>query len=505
MTGAPDDPRSRRAGRYLFLLTLCAYLLLNNGVVQTDDVAHTLSAARGLVTTGSPTVTTPIVPGGGAARGADGMAYAPHGFGMTLLFLPVAALDRVVDPAASAWLVPFLASFLNAFLGAAAVWLFFRAALLLGARVGPAVWGSLLFAFASSWFVYATLSFDAVPAGTALLAAVVALLRWSFGTRAGVGLLVASGTCAGLAVLIRLDSLVVLVPVGLGLLAWSWHREPGVRQALLSAAAWTTPILAALAVTGVYNDVRFGSPLDDGHRLDPFTKLTNPLLDGLAGQLVSPGKSVLLYTPLLLLALVGGRALWRRDRVLTAVVLGMTVLSLGFHAKLMNWPGDLAWGPRFLVPLLGLWLLPVPLLLERWHTWRPSARWAVAAVAAVSVVPQVLGVGVSNFFVTQYTWASARTPQQQWEVAATPLLHHARALVGVYPYPPPDRQGGRFDVWPLNRPALPGSPPASVLLAVPLLLVGVAGGAAGLAAFSRGRRQRAPGEPVPELVPTAGR
>ena len=492
-TGKPSRSGSDRAqSSWLFLLVLCAYLLLTNGYLQTYDVEHTFSASRSLVADGSFTVTTPVIPGGGAARGADGRAYAPHGIGMVVLYLPVTVLDEVVDRQVRPWLVPFLASFLSAVAGAIGVLAYLWLMRVLGVARGPALAATLLFAFASIHFVYSHLSFDVVPTSTVLLLGLLAMTRWAREPSAPIGWLLASGSAFGFSVLIRLDSVLVVAAAGVGLLAWALRRG-GPACAVLAAAVWAAPLVAALAVTGWYNRLRFGSYLDDGHALDPQTKLDTPLLEGLIGQLASPGKSIFLYTPLLVLAVLGARALYRREPVLAAVVALATVLSLLFHAKLVNWSGDLAWGPRLLVPIVGMMLLPLGPWLEQWRPWRRPARGGVVLVVAVSAAVQVLGIGMYVNKVMDSNPGYARKPEAHAVLASTPLRYHAVALAraatgrapyltvstgGTYPDPPVP-----FDIWPLNRQHL-GLPP-SVLLGVPLLLVGGLAGALGLVRTTR--------------------
>ncbi|MFO7539764.1 MAG: hypothetical protein R6X32_17125, partial [Chloroflexota bacterium] len=77
------------------------------------------------------------------------------------------------------------------------------------------------------------------------------------------------------------------------------------------------------------------------------------------GQLLSPGKGLVFYTPAILVALGGLIPLWRRQRAV-AVAIGVTMLTLAAaYATYNSWYGGLSWGPRFLVPALPLLLLAV--------------------------------------------------------------------------------------------------------------------------------------------------
>jgi hypothetical protein len=101
--------------------------------------------------------------------------------------------------------------------------------------------------------------------------------------------------------------------------------------------------------------VRWGSALDFGHhRPDEAFDFPAPL--GLYGLLLSPGKGVFLYAPILLLAFVYAGAMWRRGRAEVVLVLGITLGYLALYCRWYDWMGGLAWGPRFLVPLIPLWV-----------------------------------------------------------------------------------------------------------------------------------------------------
>jgi hypothetical protein len=167
-------------------------------------------------------------------------------------------------------------------------------------------------------------------------------------------------------------------------------RQGGWRRTLTAVLAWGLPLAAGAAAVGWYNWFRFASVWNDGHGDDPNTTFHTPLLQGLAGLVASPGKSLLLFSPVLLLALLGVPRLLRRHRALAITCLAIALVNLLLNARLTNWTGDDAWGPRFTVPVMGLMLLPILGWFEA-----PPRRWRTAltaAVCTVSVAVQLLGV-----------------------------------------------------------------------------------------------------------------
>lgn len=120
------------------------------------------------------------------------------------------------------------------------------------------------------------------------------------------------------------------------------------------------------------------------------------LAQGLYGLLLSPGKSVFLYSPVLVVGLAALPAFfrWRLPEAVLCVVLVATQTLLA--AAQPAWHGDPAWGPRYLVPVIPFMLLPVAawLRFEGWHAhadkWRRSLLLTMAALGVAVQLPGVL-------------------------------------------------------------------------------------------------------------------
>ncbi len=189
--------------------------------------------------------------------------------------------------------------------------------------------------------------------------------------------MVIGGVAAGLALLTRLLHLLFVVPLA-GAMLRSATRDSGSPRAPRWRAflLWAFPVLAATAAIGLANFVRFGSVLETGYGAEA-SSFDAPLLEGLAGQLVSPGKGLLWFCPAVLLGLAGFRGLWRRSPWVAGTILSGSVLLLLATSKYYQWHGGGCWGPRFLVPLLPLWLLPAAEVFSRWGSLAAfGARWS---------------------------------------------------------------------------------------------------------------------------------
>ena len=115
------------------------------------------------------------------------------------------------------------------------------------------------------------------------------------------------------------------------------------------------PLALAVAGVGCYNVARFGSPFDTGYRTAAWDV---PPWVGLAGLLVSPGKGLLWYCPPVVLGLAGAAPLMRRRPRATILLGSVAGLYLLVHSVYNHWHGSGAWGPRLILPIVPLLLLP---------------------------------------------------------------------------------------------------------------------------------------------------
>ncbi|MBN1287733.1 MAG: hypothetical protein JXB47_20200, partial [Anaerolineae bacterium] len=184
--------------------------------------------------------------------------------------------------------------------------------------------------------------------------------------------------------------LAVALPAFAGLgVRWTRAR---IRQLLWILGAGALA-LAALAVPAGYEMVR---------RLAGANLEWVP--EAVGGYLISPGKSIFVYSPALLLGLAGVVALARMHR--WRYVLAPLLLLAGFvlgYAILQNarWFGGQGWGARYMTPVTGMLLLPALPIFEPVLEGQASrvTRAAVVALVALSVAVQIIGVAIP---VTRY-------------------------------------------------------------------------------------------------------
>jgi hypothetical protein len=179
--------------------------------------------------------------------------------------------------------------------------------------------------------------------------------------------------------------------------------------------------LAALAISGWYNWLRFGNPLTTGYL--PEERFATPFFEGLYGLTLSPGKGLFWYNPLLLAALAAWPAFYRRHRPEGLLVAAVVLSNLTFYASWFLWWAGHAWGPRFLVTILPFAVLPLAPVLEA-ATRRRVLAIALGALAAASVAVQLVGVAVDfNLYLEEvFAELGLYHPATLFDPAYSPLL-----------------------------------------------------------------------------------
>lgn len=193
---------------------------------------------------------------------------------------------------------------------------------------------------ATFWWPYSKLDFTESLVTTTFFAAFL-LLR---GQRTFLGF-----ACAGFMMLLRSDSALLI----LLLLVWHVGKFRNWRTLALAAAG----VLPSATLFAVINFFRFGTVFDHGYANETFT---NPLLVGLYGILLSPGKSVFLFSPPLVLGFLGWRIFRQHFREDAFLFLTVFIIQLFVYSKWWDWSGDDSWGVRFLC--LSVVLMTIPMI-----------------------------------------------------------------------------------------------------------------------------------------------
>jgi len=229
------------------------------------------------------------------------------------------------------------------------------------------------------------------------------------------GLLVGLGV--GLAVACR--PVDVVLAAGFVVALWQVRRR---------ALGWMAAFAALpLLLLALYQWRVFGSPLATGYGAEATEGWSAPLLVGIPGLLLSPGRGLLVHAPILLLSVV---ALVRAGRGCSPrwfLPLGLSVaLFVCVMGRWYVWWGGASPGNRMLsdaLPILGLALACG--LRETWA--RRSLRAPIVAAAALSVATQAsLTFFVDTPYYVQVMRLGSEEHPRPWSMDTHPLV--ARVL-----------------------------------------------------------------------------
>jgi hypothetical protein len=233
-----------------------------------------------------------------------------------------------------------------------------------------------------------------------------------------------SGVAMGWAFLVRPSAALFFPIVGLFVLVTAW-RDRGLAAAVRSGAAWGVAAVGMLAVNGLFAWWRFGSPVDLGYQT---VYQNHPLVDGAVNQLVSVGKGLVWFAPVVVLCVAGAVLAWRRSAPVVVLLTLCFTANLVFYARVPFWGGDNSWGPRYtLIGLASVVPLAAGCCVRRW------GRVGVGALGVVGLVlPMLMGALVS--FNTVYVEATrelgpgGETPAIRFDLEWQQILRHAGML-----------------------------------------------------------------------------
>jgi hypothetical protein len=448
----PGD-RTRRAGgrrRWLippalavFLVLAGIYLLTSGGHTYSYDEETMFGLTISIVERGS--IVVPTCPGCAVLRSIpmpEGRNYSRYGPVQSLVAIPPYLLARALaagDDAATWVGTRYAATLLSALATAAIGALLYALVRRLGYRHGIALTTALLYGLGTQAWPRAK-TFFADPLTTLLI--MLAVYCWwrldqfdegkRRATRA-IGWAVGIALSCGLAVGVKFGAGIILPVFGLAGAFSVWRRwrarelAPAdvVRVALAAAVTLAIP----LALVGFYNWVRFASPFETGYGgREVGAVQQGNWREALPGLLISPGKGILLFSPIIILGLLSWWPFARRHPRLALLAAALSVEHVAFYARVPQWDGGTCWGPRYLDFIVPLLVLPVAAGLDWLRSQSRAVRVAVGGFAGIIIVlaltVQLLGVLVN--FDTGYN--AVTTGRRYWTLANSPPLVHARFL-----------------------------------------------------------------------------
>jgi len=180
-----------------------------------------------------------------------------------------------------------------------------------------------------------------------------------------------SGCAAGCAFLVRPASLVA-IPCYLIYIIVKKRGKESAKKLLKGASFFLGGFIPFLFMYFVYNFLRFGSIVETGYGQG----FTTPLWVGVVGHLFTPGKSIFLYNPILIIAVIGFYEFIKVKPYEALLVALVFLAHLLLYSKWEVWMGGMCWGSRFLMVTFPYLVLSSGFLLSK----RGRMWWKISLV-----------------------------------------------------------------------------------------------------------------------------
>lgn len=324
----------------------------------------------------------------GTYVGKNGKTYSRTGIGYSLALLPSVALTDVAYkiynisppehfPLESGWLILFLASFTNAFFGSVLGVILFLYLNSIGLSIKQSSLLSLGAILATNLWIYTKHSLAHMMFITFLTLSFFLIKKYSQTKQ--IYLLILSALSFGILAITYNQTFILAIPplviYYLLLLkkniSWNIFVKKAIKDLLLFSLV-TAPFLIILSwiETIKAGQINYGNPLT----LTAFTvKLFKDLplgviFEGIFGQLFSPGRSIFLYSPILLIPVIFWHKIKSNIKPELIVLILLSLLYIVFmttqydigkegQGYVTYWHGESSWGPRYLTPLLPFGIL----------------------------------------------------------------------------------------------------------------------------------------------------
>ena len=333
--------------------------------------------------------------------------YSFYGLGQSICMIPFAALSLAIEK--TSLTSPYLSDLIGQFLassilfptiGALLVWIFYLVLLSLGYGPAVSIFTSLVFGFSTMIFHYSVCTQEQSQIALLLTLAILFMVRyhrrqsfidaWLF--------CVALGAC----LIFRPTSIVMIYPLYLIVVAIEVFKQEK-NGALGIITKWfyagVCGIVPFVIFYGWYNLVRFDDIFETGLGLSIRTTWGGPVFENrslstLSAMFFSPGKSIILYNPILLLLPVAMYTFYRRHKAVALAIAAAIIGNFAFYSFHVPWAGDYAWSIRYQVPILPFLILPLVVLFN--GTLKSLAKTLVILLIIVSTIIQLSSV-VYNF------------------------------------------------------------------------------------------------------------
>jgi hypothetical protein len=366
----------------IFLFFGMFYFVSAKGYMQSSDSVFSLKTADALLSRGDFAITAAAQEKDYVFETAAGKKYSKYGIGLALLWLPIVAVAKLISVFAAVKVVSimdFLVSFYNIGFGAGTCVLFFQVLRFYKVRNEVAVSVVLCLGLATMCWRYSVWELSEATQMFFLLLAVYGVLR-----NTAKSILTASGALSAL-VLLKVVYL-VFIPL---FFAYCLSRNRAEKKTRLKtlASLLAAPCVAVLLLC-LLNQAQFGGTFETGYGREAFGFSFANMLGKTGYLLFSFDKGVFIYSPVLLAGTFGFYEFMKISRREAFFFISIIAAAVFLFASWHSAGGGWSWGPRFLVPFIPLWLLPVYFVFDKGK----FARAVMVIVILISSFIQIIGV-----------------------------------------------------------------------------------------------------------------
>ena len=388
----------------IFVTNLIIYSLFNYGGIRSPDSEIVFRTTESLILRNEFAVPEPIDwENFGLSPGTDNKRYSIFGPGESILATPILKIayfleahNLIIDrstipisfhvmannqlageyfiesqppPSMNGQYIRFIVSFFNSFIGAISGVLFYYLILMFTRSKMIGFFVAFIYSFGSMIFSYTGTFFSEPLCTLFIIISFLFIIKNETGVddvKKSYRNYFFSGLFLGLAIVTHISA-VLSVPFYYMIIMGQNSRIKILKLKGLDIRVYTLQhgLLIFCILLLYYNYTRFGSIFETGRAVPHvhYAIYSNPLL-GLYGLLISPGKGLLIYSPIVILSLIFWKKFHKYYPHLSIAILGMFIIRLFFIASRSDWHGGFCLGPRYFVIIMPFFFIPIAIGLK---------------------------------------------------------------------------------------------------------------------------------------------
>lgn len=408
--GNPDHYKMKKN---IFLAFLFFFMLVGTGRLNVDSFYSYLTA-RSIIKTGSLDVSKEINSGilndkmlphskrylhMATKANASGKIYSKYGVLWAICLVPFSLIGDVISKFVSLQsdlINIFIVSMAGPFLSSIVATLFFLVLKRLKIHSISSIYALVIFSIGSVNVYYSRGPY-VETLDTALLLIIFLILQRIKSEKRKTDLFLI-GIVLGFLFLTKIYNIVLAFPVILSCwFVFFFEFKWGPKEILYETIKIGIPIVLFVLVVVFLNFERFGNYFSGGYRAQvQFI----PIYEGVYGILFSPGKSVFLLNPGILISVFGLITMTQRNLTECVFIVSTTLTYILFIANFPNWMAG-PWGTRYLLPCICILHIPLAFVIDKIFLKKNNN---LKKIGCISCFVFAFLINFPNLFIDQQKW-----------------------------------------------------------------------------------------------------